>query len=268
MNFKVAVVQFKTGDSKTVNLTRVSSLIREAAENKAELVVLPEMFNCPYRNDFFPVFAESFPGPTTELLASLAKEFGIYIIGGSISEQDGDKLFNTSFIFNRSGEVIGKHRKAHLFDVCIEDGICFKESDTLVAGDKATIVDTEFGKIGIAICYDMRFPELIRKMALAGAKLIVVPAAFNMTTGPVHWHLTARSRALDNQVYFIAASPARDYEGVYTAFGHSLLVNPWGTIIAEAGDEESILYGEIDYSYLDKVRQELPLLQHRREELY
>ncbi len=268
MKFKIAVVQFKTGDSQEDNLTRVSALIRKAAGNKAELVVLPEMFNCPYRNDFFPVFAESFPGKTTSALADLAKELGIYLIGGSIPEQDGNELFNTSFIFDRSGEVIGKHRKAHLFDVCIENGICFKESETLVAGDKFTVVDTDLGKIGVAICYDMRFPELIRKMALTGAKLIVVPAAFNMTTGPAHWHLTARSRALDNQVYFIAASPARDYEGVYTAFGHSLLVNPWGTIVAEAGEAETILYGEVDYSYLDKVRAELPLLQHRREELY
>ena len=142
------------------------------------------------------------------------------------------------------------------------------ESDTLTAGEDLTVIDTEFGKIGVAICYDVRFPEWHRKMALAGAKLIVLPAAFNMTTGPVHWDLTMRARALDNQVYFAANSPARDEEGVYVAYGNSCISDPWGKFIAHADEKECILYGDIDFDTVDSIREQLPLLKHRREELY
>ena len=164
--------------------------------------------------------------------------------------------------------MIGKHRKVHLFDIDVKGGIRFMESDTLTAGSEMTILDTEFGKIGVAICYDVRFPEWFRKMALAGARLIVLPAAFNMTTGPAHWDLTMRARALDNQVYFAANSPARDETGPYVAYGNSCIASPWGDFIAHADEKECILYGDIDLDYEDSVREQLPLLKHRRPELY
>ena len=142
------------------------------------------------------------------------------------------------------------------------------ESDTLTAGEEMTVIDTEFCKVGVAICYDVRFPEWFRKMALSGAELIVLPAAFNMTTGPVHWDLTMRARALDNQVYFAANSPARDENAPYQAYGGSCIAGPWGDFIAHADETECIVYGDIDLERVKAVRRQLPLLKHRRGNLY
>jgi len=222
-------------------------MIEDAARGGADIVVLPEMFNCPYDSSFFRRFSEDYPGETTELLSELAALHSVYIIGGSIPELKGDMVCNTSYSFDRKGALIGRHRKIHLFDVEVQGGIRFKESENITAGSDVTVIETEFCRIGIAICYDMRFPELVRKMVLGGAKIIVVPAAFNMTTGPAHWHLLARTRALDNQVYFIAVSPARNKEASYAAYGHSLVADPWGDIIAEASAGEEIIFSEIHF---------------------
>ncbi|BEP28622.1 carbon-nitrogen hydrolase family protein [Helicovermis profundi] len=267
-NFKISVCQLKPENNKETNIKKAEIMIREAKNNGSDIIVLPEMFNCPYDNKFFLDYSEEYPGYTTAWLSKLSSELGIYIIGGSIPELENGKLYNTSFSFNRKGELIGKHRKLHLFDIDIEDKIFFKESDTLSYGSKITVIDTEYGKIGIAICYDMRFPEYMRILALEGAKLIVVPAAFNTVTGPMHWNLLARARALDNQVYFVAASPARNIHSSYKAYGHSIIVDPFGNIINEANIEEGIISAKIDFDYVNKIRDELPLLKHRREDLY
>ncbi|SHK47837.1 carbon-nitrogen hydrolase family protein [Paramaledivibacter caminithermalis] len=266
--FKIAVCQMDILEKKEDNLIKVEGMLKEASHNGANLVVLPEMFNCPYNNSFFPKYAEEFPGITTNFLSRLAKDENIYIVGGSIPEKEGQKIYNTSYVFDRDGKLIGKHRKIHLFDIDIEDEITFKESETLGYGNTVTVIETEFCKIGVAICYDMRFPELMRLMAIKGAEVIVVPAAFNMTTGPAHWHSIAKIRALDNQVYFVAASPSRNIDSTYVAFGHSLIVDPWGEIISEADEKETIIYGEIDLNRIKKIRNQLPLLKHRRTDLY
>lgn len=266
--FKIALCQLKGSFDKDESKNNVKKFVTEAASNGADIVTLPEMWDCPYSNDYFREYAETEDGETVELMSNLAKDLGIYLIGGSIAELDGDKVYNTSYSFNRNGEIIGKHRKTHLFDIDVEGGIRFMESDTLTAGDSSTIIETEFCKVGVAICYDVRFPELFRRMALDGAKLIVLPAAFNMTTGPAHWDLTMRARALDNQVYFAANSPARDEEGVYVAYGNSCVVNPWGEFEAHADEKECIVYADIDLDYVESIRNQLPLLKHRRPELY
>ena len=255
-------------EDKRANINKVEQMIREAAKNGSHLVVLPEMFNCPYENKYFPLYAEVYPGETTGMMSTLAKELGVYIVGGSIPEKDGDVIYNTCYIFDKEGKLIGKHRKMHLFDIDVEGGIRFKESDSLGYGKDVTVVETEFCKVGVAICYDMRFPELMRLMALEGAEVIIVPAAFNMTTGPAHWDILARMRALDNQVYFVAASPARNMEASYHAYGHSCIANPWGTIISEKDETEGIVYGDVDLQMVSKVRRELPLLQHIRTDIY
>ncbi|ABR49338.1 Nitrilase/cyanide hydratase and apolipoprotein N-acyltransferase [Alkaliphilus metalliredigens QYMF] len=265
---KVAICQMLITEKKSKNLQKAEELIREASGEGAKLIVLPEMFNCPYDNAYFSRFAEEYPGESTQLLSQLAKELGVIIIGGSIPEQEGDRIYNTCFIFGEAGELIGRHRKVHLFDIDVKNGIRFKESDTLTAGEEMTVVETVLGKIGVAICYDMRFPELIRMMALEGAQVVIVPAAFNMTTGPAHWEATIKVRALDNQIYFIAASPARNLEASYHAYGHSMLMNPWGDVVNKADETEQILYGDLDFDYLNRVREQLPLLKHRRSELY
>ncbi|MCQ1529674.1 carbon-nitrogen hydrolase family protein [Lutispora saccharofermentans] len=267
-NVKAGICQMQVELDKSMNLQKAENMIREAAGNGSNIVILPEMFNCPYDTKYFSAFAEAYPGDTASMLSHLAKELGIYIIGGSVPEKDGDAVYNTSYSFDRDGKLIGKHRKMHLFDIDVEGGVRFKESDVLGYGQEATVFDTEYCKIGVAICYDMRFPELMRLMCKAGAEIIVIPAAFNLTTGPAHWEITVRTRALDNQVYFIAASSSRNLDFTYHAYGHSCIANPWGAIIKEADEKECILYGELDLDMVQKVRKELPLLKHLRNDIY
>jgi len=177
-------------------------------------------------------------------------------------------VYNTSYVFDRAGKEIAKHRKMHLFDIEVEGGQQFKESDVLSAGAGVTVFDTEFCKMGLMICYDIRFPELSRLMAIMGAEVIVVPAAFNMTTGPAHWEISFRMRALDNQVYMIGAAPARDYEASYHAYGNSIVTAPWGNVVCRMDEKEGMLLQEIDLEQVNKVRRELPLLKHRRSDVY
>ena len=268
MIFRIGLCQIKGSFDKKESMETARTAVMEAAENGAQVISLPEMWNCPYSNDYFREYAEPEDGETVRFFSELASETGVYLIGGSIPELDGDRVYNTSFSFDRKGNIIGRHRKVHLFDIDVKGGIRFMESDTLTAGSEMTVIDTEFCRIGVAICYDVRFPEWFRKMALAGAKLIVLPAAFNMTTGPAHWDLTMRARALDNQVYFAANSPARDMNGPYQAYGNSCIVDPWGGFIAHGDEKECIVYGDIDTDHVDSIREQLPLLKHRRPELY
>jgi predicted amidohydrolase len=233
------------------------------------------MFACPYETGNFPLYAEPEGGPSWQALSSLAKEYGIYLSAGSVpelvkAETPGQKdlVYNTAYVFGRDGKQIGKHRKAHLFDINVEGGQCFKESDTLSPGQWIGCFDTEFGKIGLCICYDFRFPETARLMAQDGAKVILVPAAFNMTTEPAHWELMFRQRAVESQCYVIGTAPARDPKSSYTSWGHSIAVDPWGTILTQMDEKEGIRIVELDLDYVDKVRRELPLLAHRRTDLY
>ena len=253
---------------KKQNLAAAGSMIREAAGRGAQMVALPEMFNCPYSNQYFREYAEEQGGESFSFLSALAKELGIYLIGGSMPELAAGNVYNTSYSFDRTGNLIGKHRKIHLFDIDVKGGIRFVESETLTPGDSLTILDTEFCRIGVGICYDVRFPELFRKMTLEGAKLVILPGAFNMTTGPAHWELTMRARALDNQIYFAAISPARDMEGPYQAYGNSLIVNPWGEFCGKTDARESVVYADIDLDYVEDIRNQLPLLKHRKPALY
>ena len=265
---KLALCQMNVVDDKEENLKTASLMITRASK-KADFIVLPEMFNCPYSNDKFIEYGEEETSSyTLKKISSLARENNIYILAGSIPEKEDDKLFNTSYLFNRTGEIIAKHRKMHLFDIDVKDRITFKESDVLTAGDAFTTVETEFGKIGIGICYDIRFPELARIMTENGALVLFYPGAFNMTTGPAHWQLLFRSRALDNQVYCIGVAPALNKDASYHSYGHSIITSPWGEVIAEAGEKEEIIFGEIDLDEIKKIREELPLLKNKREDLY
>lgn len=267
-NVKLALCQMNVIDDKKENLKKASSMIEEASKN-ADFIVLPEMFICPYSNDKFIEYSESEnDSPTLDKISSLASENNVYILAGSIPEKESGKLYNTSFLFNRNGEIIAKHRKMHLFDIDVKNKITFKESDVLTAGDAFTLADTEFGKIGIGICYDVRFPELARIMVENGALILFYPGAFNMTTGPAHWELLFRSRALDNQVYAVGVAPALNKNASYSSYGHSIIASPWGEIVCEAGFDEEIIFEEIDLSEIKKIREELPLLKNKRKDLY
>ncbi|GFP91374.1 omega-amidase chloroplastic [Phtheirospermum japonicum] len=201
--FKIGLCQLKVTADKERNINHARSAIEEAAEKGAKLVVLPEIWNSPYSNDSFPVYAEDIEAgfdvsPSTAMLSEIARLLDITIIGGSIPERNGDKLYNTCCVFGPDGNMKAKHRKIHLFDIDIPGKITFKESNTLTAGEVPTIVDTEVGRIGIGICYDIRFQELAMIYAARGAQLICYPGAFNMTTGPLHWELLQRARMTIN----------------------------------------------------------------------
>ena len=267
--FKVAAIQMPTVPDKMENLRAAERYLERLAEEKPDFVLLPEMFCCPYQTQNFPVYAEEEGGPAWEMMAGLAKTYGIYLIAGSMPERDDQgKIFNTSYVFDRQGKQIGKHRKAHLFDIDVKGGQQFKESDTLTPGNSDTVFDTEFGKMGVCICYDIRFPEMLRMMVNDGARMVFVPAAFNMTTGPAHWEISFRVRALDNQIYMLGCAPVRDPSTGYTSWGHSILTDPWGRVVKELDEKEGILLETIDLEYEDAVRQQLPLLKHRRQDLY
>lgn len=268
--FKAAICQMPISFDKKVNLAKAESMIKAAAADGCQLAILPEMFNCPYKAELFSEYAESYPqGETIKMLAKTAAEAKIGIIGGSIPERDEHQnLYNTSFIFNEMGELIGRHRKVHLFDIDIKGGTVFKESSILSAGKDITVVKIAGVTLGVGICYDIRFPELSRLMALAGAEVIVFPAVFSVSTGPDHWELLIRGRAVDNQVFVVGAAPANTLESACQAYSHSMAVDPWGNIIGKAGVEEKIIKVEIDFRQLCAVREQLPLLKHRRPDVY
>ncbi len=266
---KVAAIQMPTVTDKMQNVRTAGIYLEKIKDEKPDFVIFPEMFCCPYQTQNFPVYAEEEGGPVWQQLSEYAKQYGIYLIGGSMPEKDAEgKVYNTSYIFDRQGKQIGKHRKVHLFDIDVTGGQTFKESDTLTAGDHDTVFDTEFGRMGVMLCFDIRFPELARMMVNDGAKAIFVPAAFNMTTGPAHWELSFRTRALDNQIYMIGCAPMRDESAGYISWGHSIVTDPWGRVIDMLDEKEGVLLTELDLDYEEQVREELPLLKSRRKDMY
>ncbi|XP_021890712.1 omega-amidase, chloroplastic isoform X3 [Carica papaya] len=230
--FKIALCQITVTTDKERNIAHARKMIEEAAAKGAKLVVLPEIWNSPYSNDSFPAYAEDIDAggdasPSTAMLSEVARLLKITIVGGSVPERSGDRLYNTCCIFGSDGKLKAKHRKIHLFDIDIPGKITFMESKTLTAGETPTVVDTDVGRIGVGICYDIRFQELAMIYAARGAHLLCYPGAFNMTTGPLHWELLQRARAADNQLYVATCSPARDPSAGYIAWGHSTLVGPF-----------------------------------------
>ena len=266
---KLALCQMNVVDNKEKNMKTARLMIEESISKNADFIILPEMFNCPYSNDKFIEYGEKEKSSETlSEISKLAKSNNAYILAGSIPEIEEDKLYNTSYLFDRQGNVIAKHRKMHLFDIDVKGKITFKESDVLTAGNDFTIADTEFGKVGIGICYDIRFPELAKIMVENGALILIYPGALNMTTGPAHWELLFRSRAMDNQTFCIGVAPALNNDASYHSYGHSIITNPWGEVIAQASEKESLIISEIDLSEIKKVREELPLLKNKRDDLY
>ncbi|KAL9116155.1 MAG: hypothetical protein Q9227_000525 [Pyrenula ochraceoflavens] len=265
------------GADKAANLVHARSKVLEASKAGASLIVLPECFNSPYGCQYFPKYAETvLPSPPSKeqspsfhALSSLAAETKSYLVGGSIPELDNKKYYNTSLVFSPAGKLIATHRKTHLFDIDIPGKITFRESDVLSPGNKVTIVDLpEYGKIGLAICYDIRFPELGTIAARKGAFALLYPGAFNTTTGPMHWSLQGRARAMDNQVYVALCSPARDDNATYHAWGHSLVVDPNAMIMTEAEESETIVYADLDSKKIEETRKGIPLYEQRRFDVY
>ena len=267
------------GSDKSANLSRARSRVLEASQRGASLIVLPECFNSPYGCQYFPSYAETLlpsppskeQSPSFHALSDLAREAKTYLLGGSIPEYETDtkKYYNTSLMFNSEGRLIATHRKVHLFDIDVPGKITFKESDVLSPGNKVTLVDLpEYGKIALAICYDIRFPELATIAARKDCFLLLYPGAFNLTTGALHWSLQARARAVDNQVYVGLCSPARDMEASYNAWGHSMIVDPNAAVMTEAGENEEIVYADLDGESIEQTRKGIPLRGQRRFDVY
>ncbi|AEO56943.1 hypothetical protein MYCTH_2302496 [Thermothelomyces thermophilus ATCC 42464] len=302
---KIACVQLAAGPDKAANLAHAAVKVREAAATGAKIVVLPECFNSPYGCDHFPTYAERLlpsppppeQSPSFHALSAMARDNGIYLIGGSIPElvvttedgsgasgqdtieeeenkkkkkkKDEKTYYNTSLTFSPTGELLATYRKMHLFDISIPGKITFRESDVLSPGDSLALVDLpEYGRVAIAICYDVRFPELAMIAARRGCFALVYPGAFNLTTGPLHWQLLARARAVDNQVYVAMCSPARDMSAGYHAWGHSLVVDPMAQVLVEAGEGEEVVVADLDGEKIEEARKGIPLRDQRRFDVY
>ena len=268
---KVAAIQMNTQHDKEANLRRSEALIDEAAATGAQLIALPEYVSFLGPKEEHGAVAEDIPGPTTQRYADRARQHGIYLLGGSIHERSGepDKFYNTSVLYGPDGNILARYRKIHLFDIDITDNVSANESATILPGED--IVTAEIGGhvAGLSICYDLRFPELYRLLALAGAEILFVPAAFTMFTGKDHWEVLLRARAIENQAYVIAPGQVGKHQpNDAQCYGHSMIIDPWGTVVARSSDREGIVSAELDFGYLRGLRKQLPSLANRRPAAY
>lgn len=266
---KAALVQMRVTEDKERNLRSAADAVRRAADAGAQVVCLPEMFVCPYERRAFLAAREVRGGRIWSALAQMAAGSRVVLVGGSFPEAAEGRLYNTCFVFDAAGRQIARHRKVHLFDIDIAGGQRFRESDTFSPGADLTVFDTPLGRFGVVICFDIRFPELMQLMALYGAEAVFVPASFNMTTGPVHWQLLFRARALDAQIFLLGCSAARDARSRYVAYGHSLAISPWGTVLAELGAQPETLLVTLDLDEALRTRAQIPVMAGaRRTDLY
>jgi deaminated glutathione amidase len=267
---RVAAVQMNSRDDKAVNIQTALELIDRAAGTGARFVALPEVWTYLGPEAGNRENAESIPGPAIELLAERARRHGIYLHGGSILEvRPGEpKVFNTAVVINPEGEIVARYSKIHMFDVVLDGVATYEESATVKPGDEIVTVDIDGITVGLAICYDLRFPELFRILALRGAEVIILPAAFTMTTGKDHWEILIRARAIENEVFMIAPGQVgQDGYGKW-CYGRSLIVDPWGTVLATAPDAETVISATLDRSLLRKVRRQVPSLANRMPDRY
>lgn len=267
--FLMAVIQMDSQADKRANLDTAGRLIDEAAARGARFAAMPENVDCIGGREGLFACAEPFPGPTSEFFAAKARQHGMWLHCGSISVRipGESRLYNTTLLYNPAGELAGKYEKIHMYDVEIQNGPSTRESAMKKPGDRVVVCDTEFCRVGLSICYDMRFPEVYRIQALRGAKVLFVPANYTMFTGKDHWECILRTRAIENQCYVVA--PAQfGKKPKFQAYGRSMIINPWGVVTACAEDREQVIYAEIDTDYVDAVREQLPSLKNRRPAAY
>ena len=265
---KIALCQTTVHKDWRKNLRNAERVIAEAVKAKADMVVLPEMFICPYNKKAILSAAQPEGGEAWQSMAEAAQKNHVYLAAGSIPESEDGHIYSTCWIFDREGKQIGKYRKMHMFDIDVEGGQYYNESSVITAGNEICVAETEFGPIGIAICYDVRFPEQFRLMQQRGVKAVVLPASFNRTTGPAHGELLMRARALDQELDVLGCAAAGDLAGSYNGWGHSIAVDPWGTIMEELGEGPGILMAAVDFAKADAVRSQIPVLQQLRTDIY
>ena len=267
---RVGCVQLNAGPVKADNLERAERLVAEAAATGADLVVLPEKWNAYGSTETMRAAAEPLEGgETVAALAHWARRHSVSIVGGSITEsrEGREKLSNTSVVFDSSGEIVAVYRKIHLFDVEV-GGMVYRESEAEEPGEETVVCEVEGWPVGLTVCYDLRFPELYRGLAVDGAEIVTVPAAFTLATGRDHWELLLRARAVENQCFVVAANQWGRAEGGKESYGRSMVIDPWGVVLAQAPDEDCVVTAELDRARLREIRRTLPSLANRRPAAY
>ena len=266
MTHLAAAIQVSAGPDKSANLERAERLVRLAAARGANLVALPEVFNWRGRRADEGAAAESLAGDSLARMSALARDLRIHLVAGSITElaEGQPRNYNTSALFGPDGSLLGVYRKIHLFDVDLPGRVTIRESDAKLPGSQVVSVPTAIGQIGLTVCYDIRFPELYRELVFGGAQIITVPSAFTFPTGEAHWEALLRARAIENQVYIVAPAQFGPNIHGFSDYGNSMIVDPWGRVLARAADQEGVVVAPIDLEYQERVRRELPSLTHVR----
>ncbi len=262
----IAAAQMTSGADKARNLETATRLVRKAAGLGASLIGLPENFSWMGPEKERDAAAESLEGPTLSRMAELARELGVTLLAGSIAERGapGGRYWNTSVVFGPDGARLGVYRKIHLFDVDVHDGARYRESEAVAPGEDVVVASTPMGPLGMSVCYDLRFPELYRRLTQEGATLLAVPAAFTLMTGKDHWEVLLRARAIENQCYLFAPAQWGQHSESRRTYGHAMVVDPWGLVVARASEGEGVALGQVDGELLARVRRDLPCLTHRR----
>jgi predicted amidohydrolase len=265
-SFLVGAVQMTSTADRARNLDTALRLVSEAADLGAKLVGLPENFAFMGRDEDRIAGAETLEGPTLAAVRDLARRRGIFVLAGSIAEKVDapGKTANTSVLVGDDGSIVASYQKIHLFDVNIPDGARYAESETVQPGDRAVLAPTTLGRIGLTVCYDLRFPELYRQLAELGAEILCIPAAFTLFTGKDHWEVLLRARAVENLAYVIAPAQVGRHSANRITFGNAMVVDPWGVVLARCPDGEGVCVAPVRRDRLEQVRRELPSLKHRR----
>lgn len=268
---RVGVVQITSRDDVDANLNAVERTVSQASEQGAELILVPECFAFlgPEQGKLEIAEALDEGGPIFRRCATLARDLGRHVVYGGFWERGStpNRVFNTCLHIGPEGQLRAAYRKVHLFDVDLEDGTRVMESDTIEPGSELMVSDAPFGKLGLSICYDLRFPELYRELVDLGAVALAVPAAFTLTTGKDHWHVLLRARAIEQQCYVLAAAQTGTHFGRRTSYGHAMIVDPWGTVLAQCGEGEGAAVASVDPDVVARIRAQLPSLRHRRPEI-
>ncbi len=264
-----AAIQLDSQEKKKENLRIVAEFIDEAAAKKAKLIVLPETMSYIGSDEGIRQNAEPIGGLTCQLLCEKAKQHGIWLNGGSFHEfvEGQTRVYNTSLMIDPRGEISAIYRKIHLYDVEVASGPSYKESNTIIPGNEIVVAETNLGIIGMSICYDIRFAEMYRIMALKGAQVVLVPAAFSLVTGRDHWETVLRTRAIENGFYLIAPNQMGK-KVTFAMQGKSVIIDPWGNVIAKASDYPGVIIAEINYDYMESIRSQVPSLKNRRADVY
>ena len=266
---RVACVQLASDEDVAANLARAELGVREAADRGARMVVLPEKWNAIGELEVLRAAAEPIDGPTITAVRAWARELDTWVLSGSTVVRDPgeEKLRNLSVLVDPAGEIRATYAKMHMFDVDVA-GVAYRESDGERPGDELVVTEVDGTPLGMTVCYDLRFPELYRILALRGARIITVPAAFTLMTGRDHWEVLLRARAIENQCFVVAPDIIGDHGAGKVSYGHSMIIDPWGTVVARAGDAECVIVADLDLGAVDRVRAAIPSLANRRAEAY